>query len=76
MCGVYYLTDGLDVIYVGSSINVEQRIRSHTTIDFSQVFVDQCDKSELLDREAAAIREFNPPLNERNALGLAVRRFD
>ncbi len=42
--GVYYLTDGLDVLYVGKSVNVERRIRSHASrIDFSQVFVDRCE---------------------------------
>ena len=64
MCGVYYLTDGLDVLYVGASRNVEQRIRQHASkIDFSQVFVDQCKPEELGDMECAALREFNPPLN-------------
>ena len=67
MCGVYYLTDGLDVIYVGCSINVERRIQHHaSTIDFSQVFVDQCEPHQLRDLEAKAIREFNPPLNEQS----------
>jgi len=67
MTGIYYLTDGLDVIYVGQSTDIEARIRQHASvIDFSQVFVDECDLSELRDREAAAIREFNPPLNECN----------
>ncbi len=69
MCGVYYLTDGLDVLYVGSSRNVEKRVRQHASgdIDFSQVFVEQCEPGELNDRECAAIREFNPPFNEQSA---------
>ena len=69
MCGVYYLTDGLDVLYVGASRNVERRIRRHqldNRIDFSQVFVDQCAPDQLPVMEAKAIREFNPPLNEAN----------
>ena len=67
MCGVYYLTDGLDVLYVGASRNVEARIRQHArNIDFSQVFVDQCEADQLPVMEAKAIREFRPPLNEAN----------
>lgn len=67
MCGVYYLTDGLDVIYIGASLNVERRIKEHTSrIDFAQVFVDQCEPHELASLEGKAIREFNPPLNEAN----------
>jgi predicted GIY-YIG superfamily endonuclease len=68
MCGVYYLTDGLDVIYVGASANVERRIQEHASrIDFAQVFVDQCEPDQLPVLEARAIREFRPPLNEANA---------
>lgn len=68
MTGVYYLTDGLDVLYVGSSTNVEARVKKHASrIDFSQVFVDQYDEHELKDKEAAAIKEFKPPLNEQMA---------
>ena len=65
MCGVYYLTDGLDVLYVGASENIEQRLTSwrHSDIDFSQVFVDECDPSELMDRECEAIKRYNPPFN-------------
>ncbi len=62
--GVYYLTDGLDVLYVGKSVNVEQRIRSHASrIDFSQVFVDRCEASQLNALEAEAIAKYQPPLN-------------
>jgi predicted GIY-YIG superfamily endonuclease len=67
MCGVYYLTDGLDVLYVGASRNVEARIRKHaSSIDFAQVFVDQCSPDQLPVLEAKAIKEFRPPLNEAN----------
>jgi len=65
MCGVYYLTDGLDVLYVGASTNVEQRIAAWQSrdIDFSQVFVDQCDPDQLDALECEAIKRYNPPFN-------------
>ncbi len=62
--GVYYLTDGLDVLYVGKSVNVERRIRSHASrIDFSQVFVDRCEVSQLNALEAEMIARYDPPFN-------------
>jgi excinuclease UvrABC nuclease subunit len=64
-CGVYYLTDGLDVLYVGASKNIEVRLQAHTRagIDFSQVFVDQCEPHEFNDLEHKAIQRYNPPCN-------------
>ncbi len=64
--GVYYLTDGLDVLYVGKSVNVEKRVRQHQgaqSIDFSQVFVDRCEASQLNELEAKAIARYDPPFN-------------
>ncbi len=65
MIGVYYLTDGLDVLYVGKSLNVPRRIARwrSTDVDFSQVFVDQCEAHELNALEASAIARYQPPLN-------------
>jgi len=62
--GVYYLWDGARVIYVGSSVNVEKRIRAHRrNIDFAGYFCDPCEPSELPNKEAEAIKEFRPLLN-------------
>jgi predicted GIY-YIG superfamily endonuclease len=62
--GIYYLWDGERVIYVGSSVNVEKRIRAHCqNIDFAGYFCDPCAPSELLTREAEAIKQFRPLLN-------------
>lgn len=66
MIGVYYLTDGLDVLYVGQSSNVERRIAEHRTIDFSAVFVDECKPEDLRWLECEAIRRYKPPLNEQS----------
>lgn len=73
-CGVYYLWDGERVQYVGASRHVERRLSEHQRngIPFIQAFYDECDPSELDDREAAAIREFRPVLNERNVHNCAT----
>jgi hypothetical protein len=41
MTGVYYLWDGADVIYIGSSVNVKWRISYHRArgLDFAGYFV-------------------------------------
>lgn len=58
------------MLYVGQSTNVRQRISQHRSngIEFIGFFCDECEKSELLDLEAEAIREFKPILNEANTL--------
>lgn len=68
-CGVYYLWDGERVLYVGASVNVTARLYSHfyNGIPFIQAFYDPCTPAELRDKEAAAIKEFRPVLNEQNA---------
>ena len=68
MTGVYYLWDGSDVIYIGSSTNVPSRVSAHRNkgnLDFAGYFCDECEEHELRDREAAAIKEFRPRLNEQ-----------
>jgi excinuclease UvrABC nuclease subunit len=67
-CGVYYLWDGECVLYVGASRDVERRLsqHAHNDVPFIQAFYDECAERELLDREAAAIREFRPKLNVLN----------
>ncbi len=70
MCGVYYLWDGAVVIYVGQSTHIENRIASHraTRLDFAGYFVDEYPEQELNEREAKAIAEFKPKLNESSNL--------
>ena len=67
MTGIYYLSDGLDVLYVGQSRDVASRVSNHRSkgLDFAGYFVDQCPESELDAREVAAITEFKPRLNEQ-----------
>ena len=54
-----------DNAYVGSSRNVEKRIREHRQgdLDFAGYFVDECAPSQLRDLEARAIAAYDPPFN-------------
>jgi excinuclease UvrABC nuclease subunit len=71
ICGIYYLWDGAEVLYVGKSINVQKRIARHRSarLDFSGYFVDTCAPLELDRREAQAIAEFSPKHNVNANLG-------
>jgi len=65
MCGVYYLFDGADVLYIGSSLDIGSRISAHRrNIDFAGYFVDECRPEQLIELEVKAIQEFKPLLNE------------
>lgn len=66
-CGVYYLWDGTQVLYIGCSKNIEGRISAHRRrFDFAGYFIDKCEEGQLLDKEAQAIREFRPKYNIAN----------
>ena len=65
--GIYYLVDyrdeGVVVLYIGATKNIEKRIARHVRdqqIRFCDVYFDPCEESELEEREAAAIAEFRP----------------
>ena len=65
MCGVYYLFDGADVLYIGSSVDIASRVSAHrSNIDFAGYFVDECESDQLIEMEVKAIQEFRPILNE------------
>ncbi len=69
MCGVYYLLDGVTVLYVGSSKNIARRLSQHKrNINFDLYCYDECEESELLSREAEAIKQFHPILNRQSVL--------
>ena len=66
LCGIYYLWDGAAVLYVSSSRDVYARVAEHCRggLDFCGFFFDACDPAEMPQKEAAAIREFDPPYNQ------------
>lgn len=66
MCGVYFLLDGEDVVYVGQSRDVLYRITQHRRnppIPFTSVAWYPVPRGSLDSTEAALIRRFNPPGN-------------
>jgi len=71
-CGVYYLWNEIDgVVYVGASVNVEGRIAGHMREgekDFCGFWVDECEASELGEKEGRAIAELYPKYNYNVAI--------
>lgn len=68
---IYALCRGEKVIYVGRSINVEKRIKAHTSKGFdSYKILARCDKKQSRKFEDAYIKMFNPEHNKQlNAHG-------
>ena len=79
-CGVYFLCKGDEVVYVGQSTNVIQRVASHMAevsnpkIDptapimrkkFDRAFFLKCETGDLDRLEGAFIRIFEPKANGR-----------
>lgn len=69
VAGVYYLANDSQLLYIGSSSNIQRRLYSHRRngIKFTQVFINamprSCEQARH-DAENEAIRELSPRLNE------------
>jgi len=65
-CGIYFLIDHGDIVYVGQSVNVESRVATHAiegTKEFSHYSFVPCEKQHLNNIEALYIKHFDPKYN-------------
>ena len=80
-CGIYYFWDDLkdNLVYIGKSINIEERIKDHLKPSRNKLHIDKalnsdtlrysygillhCDINDLDDNEILAIKMYNPKLN-------------
>jgi hypothetical protein len=65
-CGVYYLSDGADILYIGSSRDVDRRVKEHRRamdMDFAGYFYDEHPPEKLREEKQKAIDEFRPAYN-------------
>ena len=67
MIGIYLLKKGGVVVYVGQSINIEQRIKQHKDKKFDDYMTIECEKNLLNETEEAYILLFNPKYNIKKA---------
>lgn len=62
--GVYFLIKNNEVVYVGQSTNVLNRIQGHKDKDYDQAFYIECEKDSLLELETKYIIAFTPKMNK------------
>lgn len=69
MIGIYLLTKKDIVVYVGQSINIENRVKQHskTDKDFDDYIAIECTRNLLNETEEAYILRFNPVYNIKRA---------
>lgn len=60
---VYFLCLSGKIVYVGQTVNLLQRVRSHGDKVFDSVFFVSVEKDQLLKTEAKYIRQLKPPYN-------------
>jgi len=66
ICGVYFLIENNEVVYVGQSNDIESRIRNHryeNTKQFSEVVYFRCKQNTLRYHEKKYIKLFLPKYN-------------
>ena len=61
---VYILIKENEVVYVGQSVNLLQRLAQHREKDFDAAYYLPIPITDLIKTEKALIQDFNPPLNK------------
>jgi hypothetical protein len=61
--GIYHLLRDGEVLYVGQSSHVMQRVATHCAVPFNEIHIFFCAEAELDDREQADIERLRPTLN-------------
>ncbi|MDC8446472.1 MAG: DUF4224 domain-containing protein [Nitrosomonas sp.] len=70
VCGIYFLLCGSEVVYVGQSINLIERIGNHLRNDqmlFDAFYYIEAKKEDLLILEKKYIKKLNPYLNKKKS---------
>jgi hypothetical protein len=70
MIAIYCLTQGLDIVYVGSTINLQRRLYGHRRdgTPFTEVYVHYVRPEDRYRIESNQIRRLRPRLNENSVL--------
>lgn len=65
-CGVYLLILAGEVVYVGKSTSIDQRVWTHRAngVVFDSFACEECKPEELAERETDMIVAYEPPYNE------------
>jgi excinuclease UvrABC nuclease subunit len=63
MCGVYFIIKDEEVIYIGQSVLLWERVRAHRHMKYDRYFFIECDEKELNYLESKYITQFCPDAN-------------
>lgn len=66
VCGIYFLMEDGEVVYVGQSVNCHSRISDHVRLEqkqFDSVYIIRADREALTQLENLYIKKFNPKYN-------------
>lgn len=64
--GVYKLLHKHEIVYVGQSVDIGKRIRTHVNekiIDFDRFSIIECSEEEMMSIETVLINKYNPVYN-------------
>jgi hypothetical protein len=65
-CGIYFLLDCEEIVYVGKSVDVKSRLKQHSNNlnkVWNRYFFIKCDRQEIDRLEAYYILRFRPKYN-------------
>ena len=75
-CGVYFLIEKREVVYVGKSINLFSRISTHSiNKKFDSICFLPCNHNYVESLESIYIHSYRPKLNAKNNDGSMVAPF-
>jgi len=70
-CGIYFLINNGEIVYIGQSVNFESRIASHIKDNekqFTHYSYDICQEKDLTIMEALYIKYFSPVYNKSSPM--------
>jgi len=75
ICGVYFLIQNNEIVYVGQSKNISSRVTQHTDKLFDSIMYIECSENKLYDIEKFYIIACNPKYNETNLLEISRNAY-
>ncbi len=78
LCGVYFLFIHRELVYVGQSTNIRNRIATHrqdNRIDFDSVFFIEVDEDKLIQVEKGYIIRYDPKYNQTHIFERELRKI-
>lgn len=66
-CGIYFLIQDDEIVYIGQSVHIPNRLKTHQGGEkvFNKVFFVECSGNDLDELEKHYIRSFTPKLNKK-----------